>query len=307
MLSQLHSQLLELFDLQSSAGKVPLRIRKPVEIVFVFDNLEVVETELRTFVASYFNTTDQNFQIQYLGSPEMVYFQLKNHGFQHTTADLIVFLDSDVIPDDGWLINLVGSFSNPEVQVVAGNPYVELNGIFSRAFALAWFFPLRAQDKEFKPYYKFWANNVAFRRETYTQFSFPQLNGYYRGSCMQLVQKLTDNGITIYLNTASQVSHPPPGGLGYFLSKGIAQGRNDLLTREAMEGRKYSVRMSVRHFQKLFSEKLGTIRKERHKVSLSLPGTILAMSITALYYSLYLTGEMMTHLSPEFMAKRFKL
>lgn len=58
---------------------------------------------------------------------------------------MIVFLDSDVIPEEGWLAGLLRAFRNPAVQVVCGGTYISLEGLYSKTVALFWFFPLREE------------------------------------------------------------------------------------------------------------------------------------------------------------------
>jgi hypothetical protein len=62
-----------------------------------------------------------------------------------------LFLDSDVIPQAGWLKFLLGSLdNNPAVEVVAGNTFLDLSDFMGRAMALSWLFPLRETDSVLK-------------------------------------------------------------------------------------------------------------------------------------------------------------
>ena len=57
------------------------------------------------------------------------------------------FLDSDVVPEPGWLDRLLDALAGPGVEVVAGGTYVEPVGLVGKTFALTWFFPLRGDDE----------------------------------------------------------------------------------------------------------------------------------------------------------------
>lgn len=41
------------------------------------------------------------------------YYELKNYGATHIRSDVLVFLDSDVIPEDGWLEALLEAIKQP--------------------------------------------------------------------------------------------------------------------------------------------------------------------------------------------------
>jgi glycosyltransferase involved in cell wall biosynthesis len=64
------------------------------------------------------------------------YYEQKNFGAQRSDAELIDFLDSDVIPEPGWLAGLLEAFQDLDVQVVSGNENVPLERPYSKALAL---------------------------------------------------------------------------------------------------------------------------------------------------------------------------
>ena len=84
--------------------------------------------------------------LEVFAAPGLGYYQLKNESVKRATGVILVFLDSDVIPEPDWLDQLLGAFTEPDVQIVGGNSYIEAASVYSRAFALWWFFPLRAPD-----------------------------------------------------------------------------------------------------------------------------------------------------------------
>src|SRR5262249_44489884 len=64
-------------------------------------------------------------RLTYLELPEgSDYYAAKNHGFGATSADVVVFADSDCWPDTDWLDQLLAPFFDEEqrshVKVVAG-------------------------------------------------------------------------------------------------------------------------------------------------------------------------------------------
>ena len=151
------------------------------------------------------------------------YFDLKNHGFGQSCGDLIVFLDSDVVPEDGWLGFLVDAFEDPDVQVVGGMTYIKLESFYSRAFAAFWFFPPRTESSGLNRDSNFLTNNVVFRRAVFSAHPFPRAPTF-RGQGTMLARELTAAGITIHRQTKARVHHPPPNGIRHFVNRAICHG-----------------------------------------------------------------------------------
>src|SRR5687767_6433883 len=52
--------------------------------------------------------------------PGRRYYELKNEAARQATGDIIVFLDSDIVIEPGWLAQLLAPLNDPDVQVSAG-------------------------------------------------------------------------------------------------------------------------------------------------------------------------------------------
>ena len=120
--------------------------------------------------------------------PDARYYELKNHGAAAAAGAIVVFLDSDAIPEPGWLEGILDPFADPAVKVVAGHAYIQPDSLYSKAFALWWFFPLRARPQPPTPVAHFFANNVAFRRATFLAHRFSPVEGTSRGACVELAR-----------------------------------------------------------------------------------------------------------------------
>lgn len=167
------------------------------------------------------------------------YYQLKNYGAQIAQGEVIVFMDTDVIPERGWLEGIATPLlESDEIDVLAGHTYLDPEDVVSRAFALGWFFPLRTQSAELisgVPF--FFANNVAFRREFFLEHPFPEMpDGMTRGACTLLSGALRKKNVKIWKNHAAQATHPAPNGLKHFIYRGLAEGR-DWAMRRKMRGK----------------------------------------------------------------------
>lgn len=221
--------------------------------------------------------------------PDSRYYEMKNHGAGEAAGGILVFLDSDAIPEPGWLEALLAPFADPAIDVVAGQTYIQADSTYSKAFALWWFFPLRAPAETVRPAEDFFANNVAFRRTTFLAHPFTPIRGTARGACLELAATLRDAGISIWNAPAARVAHPAPRGWRHFTLRALAQGR-DRLPRE--RGWKATVAGSAaRLAHHLAVGFVRTIRGRRH-VALPLAAVPSAMALCCGYYGLYFAGEL---------------
>jgi len=220
--------------------------------------------------------------------PDSRYYEQKNHGAGKAAGGILVFLDSDAIPEPGWLEALLAPFADPAIEVVAGQTHIQADSVYSKAFALWWFFPLRAPTEPLQPTRHFFANNVAFRRTTFLAHPFIPIRGNSRGACLELAANLHLAGLTIWRASAARAAHPAPRGWRHFILRALAQGR-DRLPRE--RGWRATVAGSAarlaRHIGAGF---VRTLRDRRH-VAMPLAGVPPAMALCCAYYSLYFAGE----------------
>ena len=223
------------------------------------------------------------------------YYEQKNFGAQQCDTELIVFLDSDVIPERGWLAGLLEAFEDPEVQVVHGNVYIDMQGLYSKAFALFWFFPLRAEeDGLYQTTYSAPANNVAFRRATFEAFEYPS-RPTFRGQCGVLSRSLRDHGIATYCQLKSHVSHPPPNGLRHFVNRAVCTGHDWVLRRRLNpEKRDASLVAASKWYRRQLRRSQKRIATGYREVSLSRIGAVGALGIAAGYYTAAFAGALLT-------------
>src|SRR5262249_59822180 len=85
----------------------------------------------------------ERFAVDIAVAEGMEYYALKNHGARRASGDLLLFVDSDVLPDGDWLAHLMGSFAREDVGVVCGQTYVAPSDVVARAFAVGWRYPVR--------------------------------------------------------------------------------------------------------------------------------------------------------------------
>jgi hypothetical protein len=220
--------------------------------------------------------------------PDSRYYELKNHGASEATGGILVFLDSDAVPEPGWLEALLAPFADPAVDVVAGQTYIQPDSLYAKAFALWWFFPLRAPAGPLRPVRHFFANNVAFRRSIFRAHPFAPVQGTSRGACLELAIALQNAGITIWSAPAARVAHPPPRGWRHFVLRALAQGR-DRLPRE--RGWRATLAGSAVRLARHVAAGAASTLGGRRAVGLTLAGVAPAIALCCAYYALFFAGE----------------
>lgn len=136
------------------------------------------------------------------------YYDAKNAGFDATSADVVVFADSDCIPDPRWLEELLAPLASPEVVVVAGRTsYPE--GTLGQALSTLDFMYF-ASDHGSRCCRNFYANNVAMRREIFATRRYATAPEIYRGPCQVLGMRLHREAVAVHFAPAAHTVHRLP-------------------------------------------------------------------------------------------------
>lgn len=221
------------------------------------------------------------------------YYGQKNEGAELASRDYLLFLDSDVVPEAGWLRALLGSLRHG-IDVVAGSTYVEPDSFFGRAFGLFWFFPLRSPLGGLIETNFFYANNVIFRRNLFLAYKFPDLP-LYRGHCAALAGILRQRGVRLYQQRNARVAHPPPQAR-HFVHRALCEG-HDLTVNARLAGcRKELDAHELRHQLQLVRRRINN-RLPHVKVGHS--ERLAAMMLGRTYCLLRFAGQVWAARSPE--------
>jgi hypothetical protein len=233
------------------------------------------------------------------------YYELKNHGATFTTADVLVFLDSDVIPEPGWLRRLLVALRDGAADVVGGNTYVAMDSLYSRSFALFWFFPLRTQADCLRESELFYANNVAFSRAVFCRHSFPVCDKF-RGQCVDLAATLRAHGVKIHLHEGARVNHPPPNGVRHFVARALCDGHDQAaIARE--RGVHASAGNAWKRFKKNVRKANRSITSRSDSLRFGAGQRLAARSVALAYYALSFVGELTTIANPSLIPRCFPI
>lgn len=277
---------------------------QPIEVIVTFDSTQFSEAELRAVVGTCLPPTADAIALRTLPMPGLRYYALKNAGAAAASGDFIVFLDSDAVPEPGWLAALLAGFANPARGVIGGNTHIEPEGTYGKTFALTWFFPPRSEDGPPVLAGSFLANNVAFRRDAFLPAGFELEEGLSKGACVRLARRLREAGIEIWRAPRARCSHPPPNGLAHFVSRAIAEGRDNALGPTGMA---LTPGGSVRRLVRNQRSAASSILRGRREGTLSAREVPISLAIAGSYYTLLFLGEAMSHAAPGWMRRRFQL
>lgn len=161
-------------------------------------------------------------------SPDPSYAGQKRHGARLARGEILVFLDSDVVPQPGWLEGLVAPFAREDTEIVCGATFIEPDDFYSAAMALGWLFPLRPRETGLVDVEALHANNFALRRDIFLALPSPPCEGYRDGT-IRMVEMMRQRGHRILLNRGAAVAHPPPEGARRFALRALWSGYDNAL------------------------------------------------------------------------------
>ena len=280
------------------------RMQDAAEVVITHDPVENSQDALRSLVASAGGMRGWPIAVRIVPVPAGTdYYGHKNFGFLLTRNEVVVFLDSDLIPDAGWLEQMLEPLCNFRSSVVVGNTYIETTSLYSRCVALFWIFEPRCTTPVVRRTARLVSNSVAIRRALFSAFPFP-IRPTFRGQCSELAATLRSKGISLFLNSAAQAAHPPPSGWLKFIERAVFAG-HDECTYRRLDGP-----VRVREAFAQFGTDLRAVRRRieaRRRSVRSGPGTVLlAACLGIAYYTLKLTGFLWTLASPTAIRRAFQ-
>jgi hypothetical protein len=233
-------------------------------------------------------------------TPSGRYYELKNHGVEVARGDILIHLDSDVVPQPGWLDRLVATFRDPNAMVVSGATWTDYGGLYSAAMALGWTFPLPPKDDAVVPVSGFQANNFAFRAELRSTMSFPKTS-QYRGQSIPVFERLRAEGRTILINRGAQVTHPPPAGLKAFTARALWSG-HDLSVRQRRGGR-IAFWQGMGDVARVGAVAFHCVATRFRAVNLGPLGALAAAAIVGAYHGLRALGFVAASIAPGLLHK----
>ncbi|HEY3066689.1 MAG TPA: glycosyltransferase [Methylomirabilota bacterium] len=277
------------------------------EVLMVYDRREVDDALVARLTDEFRRDVGGHVDVHIVPTTGLDYYQLKNVGARRARGEVVVFIDSDVVPAAGWLGQLVQPFGDPTVEVVSGNSSVIPDSLYGKTFALTWFFPLATRDGPLEPARYFFANNVAFRRALLEQHPFPNDPALFRGQCAALADTLHAQGTRIVLNPCARVGHRPPNGFRHFVRRALCHGHDTLIIVTRDDPGAARLRRSLDRFRDNVKDAFDRIRRDHRAVGLPSSQLPYALAIAVSYYALYFVGEVITRFRPGLVRRRFSI
>jgi len=242
------------------------------------------------------------------------YYELKNEGVLKSTGEIIVFIDSDVDPEEGWLLNLVSYLDqNIDVGMVGGFTYIKPYGIVSKAFAAGWFFPLKpaSADMVNSPANFIWSNNCAYRRNIFLAHPY-RVSSFNetRGACGRQLVEMQKNGVRTANVSSAVATHPAPNGVRHFITRALAEGRDRVVDFFLANPR--ASRLSC--LKRILLITRGKMQRtvvysllERDRLNSTLAEAPILVAVMGCYYSLFVLGALCMLISPALVKDRWRI
>lgn len=273
-------------------------LRAPVELIVLFNSESTDGNEVSQIVSNALAECPA-IAVRVEAAPGLAYFEMKNRGAELARGELVVFLDSDVIPQPAWLATMLEAFTDPAVQVVASRAYVRPDTLYSKTVALTWLFDLPPEASDLQLAERVHANAIGFRREVIVEHPYPSIPSQSRGAGWDQFQSLRAAGIAVHEHTGARVEHPPPHGLANYWRRAFHQGSDDFLSFLRHYGpRKSRVRRSFDRAQKKWRTALSKLWSHGRRVGISPLAMPAAIGLMSSYYFAYFLG----HLQASFRA-----
>ena len=237
------------------------------------------------------------------------YHEKKNAGAIAAKGEIVVFLDSDVLPEDRWLESLLSPFWQTDAAVVAGTTYLEPSTMYTKAVAAFWFFPPRSNEEGMvtaDPNTIF-GNNIAFRRQVFLEHQYPVLD-QFRGQQGVLLRNLREKGFKIYLQRGARCEHPAPNGIVHFFCRALCEGYDNIvISRREAGGGKLPWRHTYWSLRSSLLGSLKTIVHRKRALNLSAVDVVAASMIALCYIAFMMLGEVITRIDPGLVPRRFSI
>ncbi|MGH9921988.1 MAG: glycosyltransferase family 2 protein [Nitrososphaerales archaeon] len=277
------------------------------EIIMVYNSEETDWSRIEQLVNEQLAPCMSMIEHKIIPTSRLPYYELKNFAAKHSHRDIIIFLDSDVIPEDGWLIGLLEALQQPEVRLVGGANYYPSESLYEKAIGLIHYGPRESDaDGHIREAEYFPGGNVAFRRELFEEFPFPPLP-HFRGR-WTLMETVRSRGIKIYCQPKSRASHPAPNGVGHFVRRAVCDGHDVVMDHKCRARMsRESMLTDNRNSPKSMRRKFSRFYTRYKRAGLRVTDSVGVFGIVFSYISLMFFGIIIASIRPELIRRYFAI
>ncbi|MCS3904361.1 glycosyltransferase involved in cell wall biosynthesis [Methylohalomonas lacus] len=272
-----------------------------VEILAVTNELLASREDIYHCITSCLDLDRSDYTLRTVQETGLRYFQLKNRGAELASHEILLFLDTDVIPEPDWLERMLNAVSDPDVAACTGVTYMAPRNFYHKTFALFWFFPSGINSDKTVPANGIIANNAAFRKSVFCRFPYPDWPTH-RGQGAGLHGRLTTAGIGVWKVQAARVEHPPPLWFRQFALRALREGHDRLYWQNKQAPLGHALRVVLQKY----ARGIKAIVKQRHKEAILRPVELPpAMAVVSLYYLFSLNGVLLSYFWRDWFRDRF--
>jgi glycosyltransferase involved in cell wall biosynthesis len=230
------------------------------------------------------------------------YYESKMFGAKLATGDVVVYYDSDCLYESDWLRTILSPFSQPEIQIVAGETATRGVGIYSTAMAMVYIFPQFSGERNLKPTKQYYLNNVAFRQSFLLEHPIPTGLPLYRGNCVIHAHRLRAQGFTIWKEPKARTLHAPPNGVSHFFWRFLLIGHDYYWQKQFLPKTDDPTMQGVQGKLSVFRDRIGGLFVNQPLHILFFPLAIPVMIVAAL---LIYAGYLITKRKPNYLLKQY--
>ena len=206
-------------ELAATAGQLPA---KPV-VSYLYNSEALGPDVISKAIAGAGPNLSDHATVEIVPTEGLSYYELKNLGAARANTEVTIFLDSDAVPQPGWLSGMVAPFNDPAIMAVGGITVLAREDFLSRTLALTWIFGLYEEREQTAASWGIYANNTAVRTSFFKTRPFPKLSTF-KYSCVFWLRSILADGHK-YVRVADALTiHAPHPGYGFFIWRAWVTG-----------------------------------------------------------------------------------
>ncbi len=264
-----------------------------LQILYLFNQNAVTAEEISNRIAAAAPKLSNLAHVEFIPTPGLTYYKLKNYGASLSQSEITIFLDSDAGPCPGWLESMIASFNDDTVQVAAGFTTLGHEDFLSRTMALIWIMYLPSEKLRTRDRYKMYPNNCAMRTEFMKKNPFPDLASFKK-QCGFWQADVEKRGIKIHYAPSAMTIHAPHPGVSFLAWRAWNTGNDRDFKMYQTTTKSHIARIGLAFAW--WATKLGRstyrIIFKGHEVDLPIWQRPAAIITSTAYFSVMLSGQL---------------
>jgi len=296
MLKKTAKQITEIFQNQFIHPEIIIAYNK--EITADYDIEQLVKDALQNCLSL--------IDLKIIPTPDLNYYEQKNFAADYCSNEILILVDSDVIPDDRWLMSLLKPFSDPNVSVVGGTDYMDAVTPFEKGYNLFWIMPpkkdLEGKTAQLTPLLP---NNVAYRREVFLQNKYPSTPAF-RGATVDHYYLIKNKGYKI-ISSNARVCHGTTNGLKHIAVRALSEGHDKFLAWRGSHDKYKGDSAEKRTISKFFREKYSMYKERKKYLEMSYKDHVGVFCFGSIFLAFGLIGFLLTAIDSRLITKIIRI